>query len=156
MPQDLLDKWRRELPDDVEFRKKIEGYLDAGYGECWLGQDAVATIVQDSLRRNDGEKYRLIAWVIMPNHIHFLLRPKEDHSLSEILHTIKSYTAHEANKVLGRTGQFWQPEAFDRYIRNEKHHAATIVYIENNPVKAGLCEVAADWKYRSAYYRLEN
>jgi putative DNA methylase len=153
MPQDLLDKWRREAQDDVEFRKRVEAYLDAGYGECWLRREEIATIVQGCLRFHDGKKYRLTAWVVMPNHVHFLVTPLENQHLSEILHSIKSYTAHEANKALARTGQFWQPEAFDRYIRNKKHLTNTIKYIENNPVKAGLCSNPADWKYSSAHFR---
>lgn len=153
MPQDLLSKWKGEVRNDVEFRKRVEAYLDAGYGECWLQRDDIATIVQGSLRFNDGKKYRLITWVVMPNHVHFLATPLENQHVSDILHTIKSYTAHEANKALARTGQFWQPEAFDRYIRNEKHYINTIKYIENNPVKAGLCSNAADWKYSSAHFR---
>ena len=66
------------------------------------------------------------------------------------MHSIKSYTAHEANKILGRSGQFWQPESFDRYIRNQKHFLSVIRYIENNPVKAGLCLRPEDWAYSSA------
>lgn len=153
MPQDLLDKWRSEALDDVEFRKKVEAFLDTGYGECWLQRDEIATIVQDCLNHHDNKKYRLTAWVIMPNHIHLLLTPLEDQHLSEILHSIKSYTAHEANKALDRAGQFWQIEAFDRYIRNEKHYVNTIKYIENNPVKDGLCANVSDWKYSSARLR---
>ena len=56
------------------------------------------------------------------------------------MHSIKSYTAHEANRILNRTGQFWAKEYFDRYIRDHRHFASTIAYIENNPVKARLCQ----------------
>lgn len=154
MPQDLWDKWRREARDDVEFRKRVETYLDAGYGECWLQRDEIATIVQGCLRFHDDKKYRLTAWVGMPNHVHFLATPLENRHLSEIFHSIKSYTAQEANKALARTGQFWQPEAFDRYIRNEKHYTFNAIkYIENNPVKAGLFSNPSDWKYSSAHFR---
>ncbi len=150
MPQKLLKKWRNEITDDVEFRKKIEAYLDAGHGECWLRNEAVASLVRDSLSFHDGEKYRLISWVLMPNHAHVLLSPFEDIHLPDILHSIKSYTAQEANKLLGRKGQFWQRESFDRYIRNENHFLAVIRYIENNPVKAGLCDRPEEWPFSSA------
>jgi REP element-mobilizing transposase RayT len=58
--------------------------------------------------------------------------------MSTIVHSWKSFTAQECNKVLGRTGRFWQREPFDRYIRNERHFRNALTYIENNPVKAGL------------------
>ena len=89
----------------------------------------------------------------MPNHIHFLATPLENIDLSEIAHSIKSYTAHEANKLLNRNGQFWQHEPFDLYIRNRKHFVNVIEYIENNPVKARLCEKPKDWRFSSAFYK---
>lgn len=90
----------------------------------------------------------------MPNHIHFLMPPKEGISLSEIVHSIKSYTANEANKVLRRRGSFWQHEPFDRYTRNRLHYVNVIKYIENNPVKANLCEKPEDWIFSSAYLKV--
>jgi len=89
----------------------------------------------------------------MPNHIHYLLKPINNHTLSEIIKNFKSFTAHEANKILQRNGQFWQEDYYDRYIRNREHYEKTVRYIETNPVKAGLCEKPDDWKYNSAFYR---
>jgi len=66
---------------------------------------------------------------------------------------LKSFTSHEANKILRQTGQFWMEDYFDRYVRDAKHFANAIAYIENNPVKAGLCEKASDWKFSSAWFR---
>ncbi|HEY8188950.1 MAG TPA: hypothetical protein VIF64_22975, partial [Pyrinomonadaceae bacterium] len=68
-------------------------------------------------------------------------------------HSLKSYTAHEANKILCREGQFWLEDYFDRYIRNEEHFQNTVKYIENNPVKAGLCAKASDWPFSSAWFK---
>jgi REP element-mobilizing transposase RayT len=73
--------------------------------------------------------------------------------LKELLHSLKSYTAHEANKILARQGKFWIDDYFDRYIRNEKHFYKTVEYIENNPVKAGLCQKPSDWPFSSAWFR---
>ena len=151
MPQELLDKWRSEIPNESQFRKMIEKYLDSGCGECLLKQDRIAGMVRDSLLFLDKKKYRLISWVVMPNHVHVLLTPLEDQHLPEIEHSIKSYTAQQANKILGRKRQFWQHETFDRYVRDRRHYAAVIRYIENNPVMAGLCERAEDWRFSSAY-----
>lgn len=101
----------------------------------------------------DGERYQLLAWVIMPNHVHILIRPLDGFTVSPIMHSIKSYTAHEANKIRDRRGQFWAKEYFDRYIRDQRHLASTIVNIENNPVKAGLCSTPGEWPYGSAYFK---
>jgi REP element-mobilizing transposase RayT len=89
----------------------------------------------------------------MPNHSHFLLTRFEDWKLEHIMHTHKSYTAHEANKLLSRTGKLWMDEYFDRYIRNAEHFRNTVRYIENNPVKAGLCKNPSDWPFSSAWFR---
>ena len=159
MPQKLLDRWREELASeenvnaDASLRKRIELYLDQGYGACYLKDPRIAESVQNSFLFFDGERYRLTAWVIMPNHAHMLLTPCEGHELSAILHSLKSYTANEANKLLRRKGQFWQPESFDRYVRDANHFAKVIAYIENNPVKARLCEKPEDWPFSSAWFR---
>ncbi len=110
-------------------------------------------MVQEALLKFDGERYRLLSWVIMPNHGHVILSPIVGFSVSEIMHSIKSYTAHEANKILDRTGQFWAKEYFDRYIRDQRHFANTIAYIENNPVKARLCKAPEQWPYSSAFFK---
>jgi len=158
LPSSVLEKWRIEterLGDEgkVTFRKNVEKYLDSGYGSCDLSNPRIAKLVQDALLFHDSKKYQLISWVIMPNHIHLLAIPLKDVELKQIAHSIKSFTAHEANKILGRSGQFWQHEPFDRYIRNLNHFENVIRYIEGNPVKAGLCASAADWEYSSAAHR---
>jgi REP element-mobilizing transposase RayT len=89
----------------------------------------------------------------MPNHAHILITPEPGIELPDIMHSIKSYTAHEANKILNRSGQFWAVEYFDRYIRDYRHFATTIKYIEDNPVKARLCKSPEEWPYGSAYFR---
>ncbi len=159
LPQNVLEKWRIELEkdeiSDADFRQRIEKYLDQSYGSCFLRDKRIAKIVRENLLYFDEKKYKLYSWVIMPNHIHQLLTPKAEFSLSEIVHSCKSYTANEANKVLGRSGRFWFQEPFDRYIRDYKHFEDTIDYIENNPVKAGLCKDFKDWEFSSAYKRKE-
>ncbi len=150
MPLELLERWRKECKEEAQFRRRIERFLDSGHCKCWLTLEPVANLVKDALIYHNGKKYRLIAWVIMPNHVHALLQPYENEHLPQILHSIKSYTAQQANKILNRTGQFWQRESFDRYIRNARHFSSVISYIENNPVKAGLCARAEAWRFGSA------
>ena len=136
-------------------RRRIEKYLDKGYGECHLKKRPIAEIVRDSLFFNDGKTYSLKSWVIMPNHIHVLLRQSEGVELAEITQAFKSYTAHMANKFLGRRGEFWQAEVFDRYIRDDRHYTNVINYIESNPVKAKLCDNKEDWEFGSAWRGLQ-
>lgn len=155
MPRDVLNKWKAELESgqitDVELRKRIEQYLDSGYGSCALRDPRIANLLRETLLKWDGERFELIAWVIMPNHVHILIRLLGESLLSEIMHSIKSYTAHQANKILQRSGRFWSVESFDRYIRNADHFRNTIRYIEENPVKAGLCKEPGDWEFSSAF-----
>ncbi len=159
MPQAILDRWRRELEKeaganfDSVLRRRVGAYLDQGYGDYHLKDPRVAEMVQDSLLFYDGERYVLSAWVVMPNHVHLLVAPAKDEELSVILHSLKSYTAHKANRILGRTGRFWQRESFERYIRDYGHFQNVVAYIENNPVKARLCPNPSDWPHSSAWFR---
>jgi len=159
LPQAVLAKWTRALSAesaanaDAILRRRIEYYLDQGYGSCALKDARVATTVQESLLHFDGERYWLSAWVVMPNHAHMLLTPNAQWSLSEIMKSFKSYTSHEANKIVARKGQFWMEDYFDRYVRDEKHFASAVAYIENNPVKARLCQKPEDWPFSSARFR---
>jgi len=160
VPAKLIERWKVLVdlsdPDHAAaYRKKIELYLDRAHGECFQRQRKIAALVRDSLFFHDGKKYQLVAWVIMPNHVHLLLLPRWETDLAEIMHSIKSFTAHEINKLLGRAGQFWAHESFDRYIRNECHRRNVIRYIEMNPVKARLCSTPADWEFSSAYHAPE-
>ena len=159
LPQTVLERWRSEVAKDslanadAVLRRRIEHYLDQGYGSRALRDARVAAMVQESLQHFDGDRYRLSAWVVMPNHVHMLVIPDLEWSLSRIMKDLKSFTSHEANEILRQTGQFWMEDYFDRYVRDAKHFANAIAYIENNPVKAGLCEKASDWKFSSAWFR---
>ena len=134
---------------------RIEAALDRGYGSCVLSEPRIAALTQAALLRFDGERYRLLAWVIMPNYVHVLVQTLPCHPLSSVLQTWKSFTAKEANKLLGRSGVFWQAEYFDRVIRDERHLASAIAYIHANPVKAGLVERAEEWRFGSAAGKAE-
>ncbi|HZS06033.1 MAG TPA: transposase [Blastocatellia bacterium] len=156
MPQVVLERWREELKHlaqkdyDRERRKRIDAYLDQGYGSCFMKDDRIAAIVQESLLYSDEDRYQRHAWCVMPNHVHVLFTPRPGWEMGRIVQTWKSYTAHQCNKVLGRSGEFWQTEPFDRYVRDENHYSDGVRYIENNPVRAGLCASTQDWKWSSA------
>jgi putative DNA methylase len=132
------------------WRTRIQDFLDSGYGSCFLRDERLAENVQTALLHFDGERYALHAWCVMPNHVHVLFTPGPGFKMSGISHSWKSFTANQCNRLLDRKGSFWQREPFDRYIRNERHYYNAVAYIENNPVKAGLCQKPADWLWSSA------
>ena len=135
-----------------ELRRKIERFLDQGVGECHLRRDDVAALVAEALHYFHGQEYLLDSWVVMPNHVHVILWPMPNFTLSEILRSRKRHTARQANLILGRTGEtFWQPESYDHWIRNDEEKARIRRYIRMNPVKAGLCKAPEDWKWSSAW-----
>ncbi len=141
------------LLDSDEFERDFDDELNRGRGACHLRDERIAEIVENALLHFDGARYRLIAWCVMPNHVHTMIEPVGHWTLAEVVGSWKSFTAKQANSLLGQTGAFWQREYFDRYIRNERHFATTIAYIENNPVKAGLVSEAHFWRWSSARYR---
>jgi REP element-mobilizing transposase RayT len=85
----------------------------------------------------------------MANHVHLLLTPAI--SLSKLIGSLKMATATEANLLLRRTGMpFWQDESFDRIVRTDDEFRRVSRYIENNPVRAGLCSRPEDYPWSSA------
>src|SRR5262245_32856095 len=161
LPHAVVEKWQTELAltscresqRAIELRRRIEEYLDAGHGECWLRRSDVAQLVEAALLHFDPERYRLLAWCIMPNHVHALIETREGFPLAGVLHSWKSYTGSKANKQLNRRGDFWEREYLDRFIRNAEHYQAVVAYIEENPVYAGLVKIKTDWPWSSARFR---
>lgn len=118
--------------------KKAERCLDRGHGQCYLRGSRIAGTVADGLRHFHGQRYRLIAWCVMPNHVHVLFSPLREHTLDAILHSWKSYSAHRANALLARTGPFWQREYFDHLVRDQSSLRKITQYIRENPQRANL------------------
>lgn len=127
--------------------------LDRGFGCRLLATPENAEIVQTSLLHDDGERYALAAWCIMPTHVHVLVELRFDASLAEIVQTWKSATVHTINKREHRKGRLWRREYFDRYMRSAEQFETTVAYIENNPVAAELCAHPQDWRFSSANWR---
>jgi REP element-mobilizing transposase RayT len=143
--------WHEEQQLLEWYCDKVEALLDAGHGACWLSKPEIAELVANALKYFSGQRYELRAWVVMPNHVHAVVRPMPGHTLSDILHSWKSFTSNQANKLLRRIGQpFWQTESFDHWIRDDEEHARLAAYVVNNPVKAGFCQRPEDWKWSSA------
>jgi type I restriction enzyme R subunit/putative DNA methylase len=169
LPKDVLLRFEREheevlrhLPANAtaaraeeihrELRRKVERYLDRGIGECHLRRPEIAQLVAEALRHFHEQHYVLDDWVVMPNHVHVILWPMPNRTLSDILRSRKGHTAREANLLLGRTGEtFWQRESFDHWIRNDDEKSRIRRYIRMNPVNARLCKAPEDWKWSSAW-----
>jgi REP element-mobilizing transposase RayT len=135
--------------DEDRFRR-LEGLIDRGRGACILKCPDIATLVENALLFFDGARYRLLAWAIMPNHVHVMIEQVEGYPLGGIMHSWKSFTAKKINCVRESKGSVWSPDYHDRYIRNVEHYEYAVSYIEQNPVKAGLVSLAEDWSFSSA------
>ncbi|MFH1176120.1 MAG: transposase [Acidobacteriota bacterium] len=158
LPQSFLDRCEAELATlpveahQTEREKRIAAWLDRGAGACHLRDPRVAELVENALLHFDGQRYRLIAWCIMPNHVHAMIETTPGHTLDQVLHSWKSFTAKQANRLLDLTGTFWQAEYHDRFIRDEEHFARAKQYIEHNPVQPGLVASADRWRWSSAWH----
>ena len=162
LPEGVVEKIRHERqqwlkqhdPDNLTseekieyytlFSKRVEDLLNAGHGSCILKDPPIAQIVENALLHfNSGgapvaekeSRYTLDEYVIIPNHVHLLVKPLGDHSLPQILHTWKSFTAAEIKKALGKQGHIWQKESYDHIVRNQESFLAFRTYIRNNPRK---------------------
>jgi putative transposase len=156
VPQNVIADWRMELETaeaeaQAELRRRIAKWEDAGHGSCLLGKPGHAALVEGALLHFDGNRYRLLEWCVMPNHVHVIFAQMEGEPLNRIVKSWKSYTAKEINRAEGRTGAFWERDYYDRYIRDEDHLHDARQYTRENPVKAGLCEKAEEWRFGSAW-----
>ena len=125
---------------------------EAGAGPVWLEKAEIAQLVADSLHHRDDTVYELLAYCIMPNHMHVVFRPLPDAdndtlSVTAIMQSLKGYTAYEANRLLDLRAQFWQRESYDHWVRDEKELLRIIRYVISNPVKAGLTDHWQNWPW---------
>ena len=169
MPQEVLEGWRAErnrwlvahnidptLPgwktqvQDLPLEQMTEyheqcttrwhEHLDAGHGACVLRQPELAQIVRDSLLHFDGDRYEMLDFVIMPNHVHLLAYFPDKAALLEQCESWKHFTGVQVNRQLGTKGRFWQQDAFDHLVRHEAQVRRLQHYIAENPAHAGLRE----------------
>jgi REP element-mobilizing transposase RayT len=163
LPQEklkLLSDELARLPKDrieIERRKRIEAWLDAGLGCCALAHAEVAQFVQKSFLHFHGERYHLHAWCVMPNHVHVLVEPLMD--IAVLVQGWKSFTARwilsqnlRLDLHIPKSNQLWMREYWDRYIRDAEHYQKVVDYIHQNPVSAGLCRAPEAWPWSSAAY----
>ena len=134
------EPWTNEMEREYHqrFSGAIERWLDAGHGACLLRRRDCAQVVADTLRHFEGERVVMISLVIMPNHVHALFVQNPEWALEKLIQSWKRFAARQINKLLERTGNFWQRDYFDRLIRDEKHFANCVRYVRRNPEKASL------------------
>ena len=152
MPKERRHEWEHllEIADSWERARQIEEWLDKGAGSCVLRQPRCAEIILGALLHFNLQRYRLNAWCVMPNHVHVLFEVFDGHPMGVVIHSWKTFTTREINKLLDRKGSFWQDDYFDRYMRDEQHRRNELAYIEANPVTAGLAKTPEDWPFSSA------
>jgi len=147
LPKSVLEA----LPDQpAQRRQEIDAALDRCVGDRPLANAGAAEIVQNALLHFAGTRYELVAWCVMPNHVHVVAAMLMGYPIGGVVKSWKAFTAAEINRREKTRGAFWAPDYFDRYIRNERDLAVTIEYVERNPVVAGLVENPADWPWSSA------
>jgi len=153
--QNEISRWERQFTDYETTLNSLKN--DAR----WLADSRVADLVRDAIHYQDGRDYDLASYCIMPNHVHIVFGLGEhsmfdtdrqtgnlsNKTLSQVMQSLKRYTAREANKILERSGPFWQNESFDRVIRSDEELEKIILYIMDNPVKAGLVKKWEEWKW---------
>ncbi|MCO8121166.1 transposase [Stieleria sp. TO1_6] len=166
IPREVLQRWDREKNDwldrrelrngtfwkealgtldeetraefDRHFNRLREVFLDSCRGACVLKQPRLSKIVADSLLHFDGDRYQMGDFVIMPNHVHLLAAFASEDAMEKQFDSWLHYTARQINKVIGKSGHFWQQEPFDHLVRSPKQYEYLRKYIADNPKKAKL------------------
>lgn len=163
-----LKRWLEQVENfNRNWFLKFEDIMHkATNGPMWMKEERVADAVALSLQKLDGDAYRLDAYSVMSNHVHAVFKPflskkelresfdengrpifKSEHpSLSRIMQSLKGGSSKECNRILSRTGQFWEHESFDHVVREGKFYQ-TIKYMLHNPIKAGLVREWREWRW---------
>ena len=153
LPAEVLKKLLDDEPASTAQQEHLAQLLDSGMGSCLLLEPAIGQLVEDALLHFDGQRYQLLAWCVMPNHVHVVLETRGGYSLSHVVQAWKSFTVHAINRLKVSEGMVWQADYFDRYVRSDEQLQVLIAYVEQNPVTAGLVVDAAAWPFSSARRR---
>jgi putative transposase len=175
MPASRRGEWEHllKIEDDREKRTKLEEYLDRGVGECHLHDPRIAQIAEEAMLHFHNELYELLAWCVMPNHVHVLVHVWQV-PLWKTVQSWKHFIQTRTNRLLAerrlparRGGEMnrnepcrrpalqWKREYWDTFMRDEAQEKKAMRYIENNPVKARVCHEDRAWPFSSARFRDE-
>lgn len=141
---------------------RMDRWLDEEPGVRWFDDLDLAGVAVDTLYYFADRQYDLLGFVVMPSHFHWVFRPREEWSASlegtatareRICKSRNQHIAIECNRRLGRIGAFWQHEGYDRWIRDADELERILLYIEGNPVKAGLATRSEEYRFSSAFDR---
>lgn len=122
---------------DVERRKRMEHWLDRGHGSCLLKDPDCARHVKDAWKFPHGKYCDLIAWVVIPNHVHLLVEVVEAFQLEKVVRRWKTFSCRLINRAMRRKGPLWMPDYFDRCIRNDRHFSNALSYLRENVRQGG-------------------
>lgn len=154
-------KWKLEFA-------KSDDWLDRSLAARYLENDEMAEEVEKALLHFAGKRYAIWTWVVMPNHFHWVFEPlpqwveslgdaaDERTPRERIMHSVKRHSARQCNRLLGKTGTFWQDESYDHCVDDVDELERIIEYVEQNAAKAGLATDERDYRFSSEYYRREN
>ncbi len=169
--EDLIPQ-RKAMEERKDWKHRFTNYdralEKAKEHRRWLSDERIADMVTLAIQYQDGKDYDLAAYCVMPNHVHLVIgtgnngmfepveqtRTLSGKTVSQIMHSLKRYTAREANKILGRAGPFWQDESYDHVIRGLDEFDRIILYVLDNPVKARLAKRWEDWKWSYSRFHL--
>ena len=150
IPLNRMYEYRRMLPH----HQKPAGALFVTFCKLTRGPSSpeVRDIILQACLKGDGNRFRLHAAVIMPDHVHLLLTPLYDeegwpYGLPAILKLIKGASARSVNKLLGTSGLVWQEESFDHVLRSQESLNEKLEYIRQNPVRRGLVKNPEDYRW---------
>lgn len=133
-PSDALEYAER-------FTERMDTWLDAGHGSCALRDREVRQLVEDAITKFDGLRLHLDCAVLMPNHVHLLVKPNDDENVFKLIGGMKGYSARVCNAHLKRTGEaFWMEDSYNRIVRDHDELRAFRDYIRRNPIEAKLRE----------------
>ena len=118
--------------------EKVENWMDAGHGACWLKRQEYATALHDAILRFHAQRYEIGCFTIMANHCHVVIRPYEGVDVESEVGAMKKVVTLFINEQEGLAGPLWQQESYDRIIRDEEHLYRVIQYIGANPRRAGV------------------
>lgn len=145
---------------------RTDHWLDSARAARHFERADLARVAVDSMFHFAGERYDLLAFAVIPSHIHWVFRPLESwvESLGStvdkwsprerIMHSLKTFTAQNCNRASQVHGRFWQEESYDRCVRDDAELERIVVYVEQNPVVAGLVADAVEYPFSSAAYRM--